>query len=391
MKRWIFGIVLLTFGCQKAAPPTSGGTPPTDRTDAGKSRVAVDRQLMTTGRITLATVEARSLSGELRVAGEVRSSESGSAEAGTLVAGRIASLEVAEGAKVKRGQVLAWVDAPEVARAAADLLLARAHAVVAKRKRARQEALDTASATSKNALDDARAEDDAARAELLAARTLLTSLGGAEPPSDPDVTALIVRVPVRAPIAGIVAERNTVLGGAVSPEKTLFRIVADSQTAFSILARVPETVTAKPQAGASATVVPRGTGSSTCQALVEGSLGGIDTQTRTLAVRLAPDKSCAWLIPGSFVDVVFAPARGSANLPAGLVVPRNAIVDVRGKPTVFVAGSTPGEFSARAVQSGSGDTNEVTIDAGLSAGEQIVVEGALLLKGELLRADLEGT
>jgi multidrug efflux pump subunit AcrA (membrane-fusion protein) len=73
-----------------------------------------------------------------------------------------------------------------------------------------------------------------------------------------------------------------------------------------------------------------------------------------------------------------------------LVVPRNAIVDVRGKPTVFVAGSTPGEFSARAVQAGSGDSNEVTIDSGLSAGEQVVVEGALLLKGELLRADLEG-
>ncbi|HEX7453981.1 MAG TPA: hypothetical protein VF294_16925, partial [Polyangiaceae bacterium] len=67
MKLWILGIVLLTFGCQKAAPPTSGGRPPADRTDAGKNRVAVDRQLMTTGRIMLATVEARSLSGELRV------------------------------------------------------------------------------------------------------------------------------------------------------------------------------------------------------------------------------------------------------------------------------------------------------------------------------------
>ena len=390
MKLWILGIVLLTGACQKAAP-TTGGTPLADRSDASKSRVAVDRQLVATGRIKLVTIAPRSLSRELRVAGEVRSSESGSAEAGTLVAGRIASLEVAEGAQVKRGQVLAWVDAPEVARAAADLLLARAHAVVAKRKRARQETLDTASATSKNALDDARAEDDAARAELLAARTLLTSLGGAEPPSDPDVTALIVRVPVRAPIAGLVAERNTVLGGAVSADKMLFRIVANSQTSFSVLARVPETVTAKPESGASATIVPRGNGSTTCQALVEGSLGGIDAQTRTLAVRLAPDKSCAWLIPGSFVDVVFASASGPANLPAGLVVPRNAIVDVRGKPTVFVAGSTPGEFAARAVQAGSGDTNEVTIDSGLSAGEQVVVEGALLLKGELLRADLEGT
>jgi len=390
MKRWFLGVALLTLACQKAAPPSAGGPLP-DRGDAGQNRVTVDRQLLTSGRVKLSPVVTRSISGELRVAGEVRSNESGSAEAGTLVAGRVASLEVAEGAKVKRGQVLAWVDAPEVARAAADLLLARAHAAVAEHKRARQETLDTASATSKNALDDARAEDQAARAELLAARTLLTSLGGAEPTSNPDVTALIVRVPVRAPIAGIVAERNVVLGGSVSADKTLFRIVADSQSSFSILARVPETVSAKPQVGASATIVPRGNGSGTCQALVEGSLGGIDSQTRTLAVRLAPDKSCAWLIPGSFVDVILASTGDRTSLPAGLVVPRSAIVDVHGKPTVFVAGSAPGEFSARAVQTGDGDADRVTIDSGLSAGEQVVVEGALLLKGELVRADLEGS
>jgi len=388
MKYWLFGLALLGCACQKSPPSTSSASRPADRADGGDDRVTVDRQLITAGRIKLSTIAARALAGELRVTGEVRSSESGSAEAGTLVAGRIASLEVAEGARVKRGQVLAWVDAPEVARAAANLLLARAHADVAKRKRTRQETLDTASATSKNALDDARAEDDAARAELLAARTLLTSLGGAEPPSDPDVTALIVRVPVRAPIAGVVAERNAALGGAVSADKTLFRIVADTQASFSILARVPETVTAKPEVGASATIAPRGNAPRTCQASVAGSLGGIDMQTRTLALRLTPEKGCIWLIPGSFVDVIFASANA---LPAGLVVPRNAIVDVRGKPTVFVASSSAGQFTAQSVQVGSGDANEVTIDSGLSAGEQVVIEGAVLLKGELLRADLEGT
>ncbi|HET7545882.1 MAG TPA: efflux RND transporter periplasmic adaptor subunit [Polyangiaceae bacterium] len=388
MKPWLFALVLLTTGCQRSAP--SGDEPAVTRARANKDRVSVDPRLLSSGRIKLMPVSARALSSELRVVGEVRSSESGSAEAGTLVSGRVASLEVAEGARVKRGQVLAWVDAPEVARATANLLLARARAVVAKHKRARQETLDAASATSKNALDDARAEDDAARAELLAARTLLTSLGGAEPPADSDVTALSARVPVRAPIAGIVAERNTLLGGAVSADKPLFRIVADSHASSSILARVPETVAAKPQAGTSATITPRGNAANSCQAAVEGSLGGIDVQTRTLAVRLAPDKGCAWLIPGSFVDVILAAESATPNLPLGLVVPRSALVDVRSKPTIFVAGSAPGEFEAAAVQVGSGDPQEVRIDSGLSAGQQIVIEGALLLKGELLRGELEG-
>ncbi|MEO8900565.1 MAG: efflux RND transporter periplasmic adaptor subunit [Polyangiaceae bacterium] len=378
----------VVLACQKPAP--SGSVTPVERSDAGNDLIKIDRKLIESGRVRSERVVLRALSSELAVAGEVRSSESGSAEAGTLVAGRVASLEVAEGAKVKRGQVLAWVDAPEVARAAADLLLARAHALVAARKRARQETLDAASATSKNALDDARADDEAARAELLAARTLLTSLGGAEPPSDPSVTTLVVRVPVRAPIAGVVAERNTVLGGAVSPDRALFRIVSDSQSSFSISARVPETAAAKPTAGASATIAARGDTLNTCPAVVDGSLGGIDSQTRTLAIRLTPDKGCKWLIPGSFVDVVFAVA-GSAQPALAAAVPRNAVVDVRGKPTVFLAGTTPGEFSARSVQVGAGDATYVTIDSGVSAGDLIVVEGALLLKGELLRADLEGT
>lgn len=389
-----FVIILLLLGpvaaCQKASPAPAPAGPREARSDAGAAPIKVDQQLLASGRIKLESVALGTLSGELRVAGEVRSSESGSAEAGTLVAGRVASLEVAEGAQVKRGQVLAWVDAPEVARAAAALLLARARALVAGRKRARQETLDAVSATSKNALDDARAEDEAARAELLSARTLLTSLGGAEPPSDPEARALAVRVPVRAPIAGVVAERNAVLGGAVSPDKTLFRIVADSQSSFSILARVPETVVQKPQVGATASIAARGDGSKSCSARVAGSLGGIDPETRTLAVRLAPDPSCAWLIPGSFVDVVFATATGAGSAPPGLMVSAGAVVEVHGAPTVFVAGKTPGEFSARTVQRGVADSQHVRLEAGVAAGEQVVVEGALLLKGELLRAELEG-
>lgn len=387
MKRQLLAAALLASACRQSA--TSDGTAGADRAKPHSNRVVVDQQLLASGRIKVSTVATRSLAGELRIVGEVRSSESGSAEAGTLVAGRVASFEVAEGARVKRGQVLAWVDAPEVARAAANLLSARARAVLAAHKRARQETLDTASATSKNALDDARAEDAAAHAELLAARTLLASLGGAEPPLAPEASALMVRVPVRAPIAGIIAERNAVLGGAVSADKPLFRIVADSQSSFSILARVPETAP-KPDAGALATITPRADSSSTCRASVEGSLGGIDVQTRTLAVRLAPEKSCAWLMPGLFVDVRFASANDPSQLPPRVVVPLSAIVDLRGKPMVFVAGAVPGEFTARPVQTGANGPNEVTIDSGLSAGEQVVIEGALLLGGELMRSELEG-
>lgn len=376
----------LCLACQGASAPAEPA--PREHSSTSATRVKLDPQLVAKGRIKLETAAPRALTGALRVTGEVRSSEEGSAEAGTLVPGRVASLEVGEGAKVKRGQVLAWVDTPEVARAASTLLLARAHALVAHRKRERQETLAAASATSQNALDEARAEDEVARAELLSARTLLLSLGGTEPPVDSGASALNVRVPVRAPLAGIVAERNAVLGGAVSPERALFRIVADGGASLSVVARIPETAPLTPSAGDAATLTSRRAGASPCQARVSGSVGGIDADTRTLGIRLTPDPACVWLLPGSFVDVVFARAHQSAPT-SGVTVPRSAIVEVRGQPIVFVASSAQGEFDARSVQQGEADEERVNLSAGVTAGEQVVVEGALLLKGELQRSELE--
>lgn len=390
MNQRLLAAALLLAACRTQEPGAQASATPATNEPTGGSHVRIEPKLLDTGRVRVEAVGTRALSSELRVAGEVRPSEAGSAEAGTLVAGRVASFEVAEGTRVKRGQILAWVDAPEVARAAADLLLARAHAAVAARKRARQEALDATSATSQNALDDARADDEAARAQLLAARTLLTSLGGAEPPADPNATTLIVRVPVRAPIAGIVAERRAPLGGAVAPDTALFRIVGDSQQAWLVSARVPETSSLRPGPGTAATLSPRGDSSTTCAARVEGSPTGVDPSTRTLSIRLAPEPTCGWLMPGSFVDVLFAGNGAPSTQPGSLVIARSAVVDVHGKPTVFVAGSAPGEFDARPVQLGAGDATHVSVENGLAVGEKLVVEGTFLLKGEMLRGELEG-
>jgi cobalt-zinc-cadmium efflux system membrane fusion protein len=396
--------VVLCAGCKpsvKGDPSPSGSattaasSPPSPA--AHVRTVSIDPALLQSGRVKVGTVERRVPTTELRTPGEVRSGEAGAAEAGVLVSGRIASLDVVEGAVVQRGQILAWVDAPEVARAAADLLRARARAAVATRKRQRQVDLQEQAATSKNAVAEARAEDETAHADLLAARSLLASLGAPEPPADADARALIVRVPVRSPIAGVVAQRFGVLGGAVSPDKPLFRIVSDK--AVSVTAKIPETVTPKPGPGAPAVLRERGDAMRRCQADVTGSVGVVDEETRTVATRLTPAEPCPWLVPGSFVDVVFTTGRGPASgapnsADAGqpqLLVPRDAVVDVQGVPIVFVqTAAAATTFEARAVRTRPADGPDVVVESGLADGEHIVTSGALLLKGEVLRAELEG-
>jgi cobalt-zinc-cadmium efflux system membrane fusion protein len=66
-----------------------------------------------------------------------------------------------------------------------------------------------------------------------------------------------------------------------------------------------------------------------------------------------------------------------------LAVPRSAIEQVEGKTVVFV--QTGEAFERRNVLLGTSGGDRVEIRKGLDAGELVAVDGAFLLKSELLR------
>ncbi len=348
------------------------------------ARVRVDPGLVVSGRIVVAPVARHAMRGELRVPAEVVPSESGVAEVGVLVDGRVGSIDVREGDAVKRGQVLAWVDSPEAARVAADVIRARGRIMAATRKLERQLGLEQDRATSAAAVDEARMEVATAEADAAAARTLLTSLGIPEPPA-PAKGTLTARVPVRSPIDGVVVERMLPLGAAVTADKTLFRVVARDHVMID--ARWTDVSAPSPIRDAVVKIVPRGAEAGTsCTGKVVATLGVVDERTRARRVRIAPDAPCAVLVPGAYVDVAFASAEPGGAI---LAVPRDAVVDVRGASTVFVEEPSIGTFAVRVVRVGRRTADDVAIDEGVKEGERIVVTGAVLLKGELLRSELE--
>ena len=394
-------LALPLLACRKESAAASTPEKPAPVEAGSAPLITIEPELLRTGRVKVGLVERRLPQGEWRLAGEIAPDEAGQADVGTLVSGRVASLEAKEGMRVARGQLLAWVEAPDVARAPADVLRARARAAVALRKLERQLALEAQDATSKNAIDEARAEDHMARADLAAARTLLVNLGGQEPRSD-SPHALAARVAVRSPIAGIVSERFVVLGAPVSPDRSLFRIIASDR--IMVLARWPETFGPIPSAGATAEIKPRTLAvestSDRCTATVFGHYGVVSDVTRSRTLRLAPvamdaGASCGWLVPGGYVDVVFVRAvsepralNAEAAPVAQLVLPKQAVVEIKGVPAVFVPTGTSGQFQVRAVRVHAEPSGDLVAEAGLAEGETIVTSGALLLKGELLRAEL---
>jgi RND family efflux transporter MFP subunit len=133
-------------------------------------------------------------------------------------AGTLVTLNVAEGARVKAGQVLGQIDLADVnsrvAERNANVAAARATLAQAERTQAQNERLAAQQFISSAALDASRATLETTRAQLNAAIA----------------SADMARVSLRdatlvAPIAGIVAKRHVLPGEKVSPEQEVLTIV----------------------------------------------------------------------------------------------------------------------------------------------------------------------
>lgn len=102
----------------------------------------------------------------------------------------------------------------------------------------------------------------------------------------------------------------------------------------------------------------------------------VDPLTRTAKMRIAVTNLNYKLKPGMFGTVRFPEETASDTV----VLPFTAIVTVEGKNYVFVE-ETPYNFKRREVVLGVSTKEKVNIIEGLHAGEKVVVQGAILLKG----------
>lgn len=365
-------IALLLASCKHDDPK------PAPRSDAGEHVLRVSPSLVDAGRVATARVQRKAPSGVVRLAADVIASPEGLAEAGSLVAGRLARFEAREGDTVKSGQILAWLDAPEAARAMADLLRARARAETAQKRVARLEPLVAQEAATQLALEDARLERDGARADLAAARIIVANLGLSEPGAD--AGAFSARVPVRSPVDGTIVERTAPLGAHVTPEAHLFRVVHEG--GVLVEAKLPDGASVVLPPDAAAEIEQRGT--TTCKARLVATLPEVTTATRTRPVRLLPEAGCKGLVAGAQAEARILVPGGTGDV---LVVPANAVVEVKSTSVVF-ARSGDG-FELRPVELGVRVGDDRVVKSGVTEADEVVTEGAVLLKGELLRSELE--
>lgn len=267
------------------------------------------------------------------------------------------------GTAVKKGQLLAEIEAPEVdqqlRQAEADLGTARANYELARSTNERwQGLLATESVSQQDA--DQRAGDAAAKsaAQMSAAANVarLREMEGFKR--------------VVAPFAGVVTQRNTDVGALINageaPGSALFR-VADTHR-LRIYVQVPQAYAAQVRTGMSASLEFTDHPGQHYSAEVASTAHALDAVSRTLQVELQIDNAGGELLPGSYVQVTFALPPSSGTLR----VPVNAVI-FRGKTPQVATLDAAQRVQLRDIAEGRDFGTEIEVLAGINANDTLVL------------------
>lgn len=329
--------------------------------------------------IRTAPVKRAALASTVVLTGEIVPQPDRTAKLSSTTPGRLEQVSFNEGSVVKRGEVMATVRVPDVGRLRGAFAAASARAKAARANAERLAALKTSGLGAEQAVVDAEADARAQDAEARALGEQLTAIGI----NADSGTGFLVAL--RAPLSGVVVMRDAVIGQPITSEHVLASIVDLSEVWF--LGRVFEKDLAKLRAGAKAEVQLNAFPEEHFHGAVDYLSQQIDPTARTLTARIRVANADLRLRLGLFGRAHVELAEASTATPQ-LVVPRDALVDVGGKPVVFIKAAPAGDFVMHEVRLGDSAMDEVQVLSGISEGEEVVISGVFTLKSLLLKSTL---
>jgi len=313
--------------------------------------------------IRTAAVQQSEANLQLRLPGHVRFRDTARAEVRTPVSGRIKEVHVRTGDVVEAGQTLLVIDSPRAAEARLELTAAQHEVRVARAELAREERMLAQGVGRDVDVASARAGLARARAELAKAERVVRWL-----PEGRDNTVII-----SAPVAGTVLSLEVSADMIVSDDETLIRIGSPEEVIA--VAHVLERDLGRIAKGMGVSIAVPGVADRLRGAVV--AVGGqVDDQTRRAPVFVELDAANGRLRDG--MNVTAYAEVGQLDGPA---VPAGAVL-IR-PPNQHVVYVLNGDaYEARDVRLGRRAGTVIEILEGLAYGEEIVVEGALLIDAD---------
>lgn len=296
------------------------------------------------------------------------------------VSGRVTGVSVKIGDFVRQGQSLMTIESADIdaaisasQQAAAALVQTRAAEIKA------QADLDR--------VRDLFEHDAVAKKEVLNADAVLTQAKAAVEQSQASVQQANrrleiygvqpgqfgQRVAVRAPIGGKVLEMNIVPGEFRNDTSASVMTIADLSTVW-VTADVPETSIRLINKGERVSIDFAAYPNEVFTGRVTQIADLVDPQTRTVKVRCELDNRDGRLRPE-----MFGRMRHTEKLETHPVVPGSAVIQESGRNVVWL-NTAPGTFRRVAVELGTRMDGKISINRGVTAGDQVVTDGVMLLK-----------
>ncbi len=299
--------------------------------------------------VKTARVETRVIQHPIEAIGSLHAAESVMIR--PELAGRIAALHFEEGSEVEAGELLVSLDASEWQ---AQVEVQRADVRLAEQRHERANDLLGKGFNSQQELDEARAELASSRARLR------------------EALARLEKTEIRAPFSGRLGLRMVSPGAYVSPGQDIVEL--DDIRSLKLDFRIPERYSNQLQTDMTVQLLVDSRPAEPFAAVVFATQPGVDERTRSLLVRARVDNTGLQLRPGMFTRVRIHPTKTD---PAP-VVPEQALVPIGQENFVFRV--EDGKVNRIRVDIGERAPGLVSVRQGLTAGDEVVIEGQMKLR-----------
>ncbi len=359
----VFLAALLTHGFGLFSGAGKGEEPPALMVREG-DRIVVPEGSALRKALTVQPATARPVNARLTLPAIVESDPARTTAVLTPLSGRLVSLKIALGDRVKKGQVLAVIDSPDLGQAYDDDAKAADSLKLADENLKREVGQHGIGAASDKDLDQAKSDRAQALAEYTRTQARLKMLGASA-----DRSRLLV---VAATMSGSIIALSVAPGDMINDPTQSLMTIADLSTVW-VTALVPEKDVSAVHKDQGAEVVLSAYPDKVLRGRVLFVSDVIEADSRRNKLRIAFANGDYLLKPNMFATVTLTGPDKSE-----IVVPSSALLMNNDRTSVFIA-TAPWIFERRTVDPDLGDGATVAIRSGLAAGEQVVVKGGILL------------
>lgn len=311
--------------------------------------------------ISVATVKPQSVSAVVQAPSHVEFRTKALSAVSAVISGRLKTIKVQVGDRVKTGEPIAVLESAEAAKMRSDLAQAKAELQRAEDRVRRQDMMQKSGIGLEIERAEANVQLIQVRADYERSQQAVNIIG-----SGGDQAVVL-----RASEAGVVLQIKASIGSAIEAGETIVEI--GEPESLWIVADVFDNDLPVIEKGAKATLQISALPEPVTGRVVAVS-AAMQSDLRRGAVYIEFDNPNLVLKPGMFAKGLIEAAG-----PHRIVLPTTAVLIKDKKQTVVYVETSDGRFEARSVLIGQARDGQVPVIDGLKDGERVVVSGALLL------------